>query len=107
MNKLFAMRAPFLSISNCEKFECTHFGEPSPLFLCGCISVHRRGAHRTHPVSPVPSQPMKHSKYVFVGRLVERLVRQLYGQVQEVIVVHAGIIGARCGGGHSYFPRGS
>lgn len=70
-------------------------------------SMKRSYSGRSHPVPPIPSQPMKHSKYVFVGRLLKSLIRQLDSQVEELIVVHARIIGACFGCGHSYFLRGS
>lgn len=67
-------------------------------------SMQRDSTGRAHPIPPVPGQPMKHSNDVFVARLWKRVVGQLYGQGQKLMVVHVGIVGDRCCRGHSYFP---
>lgn len=70
-------------------------------------SMQRDSTSRTHSIPPVPGQPMKHRNDVFIARLWKRVVGQLYGQGQKLVVVHPGIVGDRCCRGHSYFPKGS
>lgn len=70
------------------------------------MSMKRDRTGPAHPVPPVPGQPMKHRNDVFVARLWKRVVGQLYGQGQKLMVVHVGIVGGRGCCGHSYFPIG-
>ena len=69
-------------------------------------SVQRSGARHTHPIPPVPGQPMKHCNDVFVARLCKRVISHLYGLGKKLVVVHGGIVRERCCCGHSYFPIG-
>lgn len=115
---IISIRAPFLSISDCGKSDCTHFGEPSPLSRdpdkpgetripigpTDCISMHRHA--RLNPAHRLPHDHGIHARDVFISGRLKRLIRQAHGLIEKLLVVHDWIVAGLRAAEHSYFPMG-